>query len=67
MQPFYVEQLSEAAIRAQARDLVRVYGPNAAARFFGVTRTTALSLAADAAVAPGTLALIRERLSGANG
>jgi hypothetical protein len=56
-------RLTDDAIRARAKQLIRACGPNAAAATLGVNRITALSLAAGAPVMASTFALVRERLS----
>jgi hypothetical protein len=54
--------LHEHAIREKARALVQDLGPNKAAALLGVSRSALLSLAADAPVARGTFAIVREQL-----
>jgi hypothetical protein len=57
-----IARLSESGIRARAVELVRAHGPNKAGYLLGVSRDTALSLAAGAPVKASTLALVRETI-----
>lgn len=55
------KQPTDDEIRAAARELVKSRGAKHAARELGVSRDTALGLAADAPVRASTFALIREK------
>ena len=50
-------------IREHAASLVREHGPRRAARYLGVSRDTAISLALGIDCMPGSLALARESLN----
>lgn len=55
--------VTEHEIRRIARGLVREHGPDKTATVLGVSRMTALSLAAGAYVRPATIAGVREHLA----